>query len=202
MATWTPGDAIPNFGGARNLTQTSKLEPALGDVLAGMDTAIVAGVAASLGTSAPAAVGLAAADDGAAVVAAKEDHVHQISAALAALFVGSMTFTIGALDSPATDDRVITVQLKDLLGTNIARRVTALLWLSDTDVSAIGTAVDTATVTTGELVKALTTGLAFLVESDASGVIAIKLNKTGTATRFLNCSAQGISDRSASIGWT
>lgn len=201
MATWAPGDAIPDFGGGRNLTQTDKLVPALGDVLAGMDTAIVAGVAASLGTSAPAATGLAAADDGVAAVASKEDHVHQISAALAALIVGSVTFAAAA--ETGGDMIALTVQVKDALGTNLARRTRVLIWLSDTDVSTVGTAVTTAVAATGggTVVKAHTAGLVLDCETNASGALVLELTIAGAASRFANASAGGVNARSTEILW-
>jgi hypothetical protein len=197
MAEHSIGDEIPDFGGGRNLTQSSKALASLKDVLQAHDDRLAGEVNVTLSDDDPEAVGLTAASEGTGLEASRDDHVHQISAALAAKFVGAMTFTVGALDSPSTDDIVVTIQLKDLLGTNIARRVLAQLWLSDTDVSTPGTAVDTLTVTTGTPVLVQTTALKLIVESDASGVIVVKLNKSGASNRYVNCSAQGISDRSA-----
>lgn len=202
MADHTIGEALPDFGGGRNLVQTGKAVAALKDVLQSHDDRLAGEVNVTLSAVAPAAVGLAAAAAGSGTLASKDDHVHQISAALAALIVASATITKDTEGTTAADTFRVTVQLKDALGTNIARRVLARLWLSDTDVSTVGTAIDTVAVVTGALNKVQTAALIVDVESDANGVIVVDLTKAGGAfTRYLNVSAGGLSSRSTAITW-
>ncbi len=199
MAEHTIGEALPTFGGGRNLVQTGKAAAALQDVLQAHDDRLAGEVNVTLSDDAPVAVGLSAAAEGVGTTASRDDHTHQISAALAALLVGSMTFTPDTEGTTAADTYRVIIQLKDALGTNIARRVVARLWLADSVASTLGTAVDTLAVFTGTLLKVVDAGKQIDVESDASGVITVDLTKTGAATRCVNVSAQGISSRSGAL---
>lgn len=86
---------------------------------------------------------------------------------------------------------VVTLQWKDWAGNNVARRMAAHVWLSDT---ATGVPTSTApsagwSATAGQIVKQFTTNIEALVESDATGKVVLSIGEAGAATWYLRVAA-------------
>ncbi|MEE8169128.1 MAG: hypothetical protein V3T70_01140 [Phycisphaerae bacterium] len=131
-------------------------------------------------------------DDG--ITAAK------LAAALAAV-VPQVAITVGAEDSPAADDRVITLQMQDAQAVALSEHGLLRVWISTVDFNAPSASGNTVTVTTGIIYETDLANAAYVIIADPSGTAAVKINITGTATRYIMVELDGRIYSSGAVTW-
>ncbi len=140
------------------------------------------GSGSSLGTGTVGTTALAAG----AVTAAK------LADAVGLLIPGTTTTITPA--PQAGDDRIVTVQLVDAKGNNVARKTNILISLSDVagdDLTA--TAPDGGVVFgTGKVLLPLSSGKMWCVDTDATGKVIFTVTESGTKTFYVNVIAGGL----------
>lgn len=101
------------------------------------------------------------------------------------------------------DARVVTVQLKNIDGSNLAAKARATVWISATagGVPAATPPSSTVSVTAGTLLKEVTTKVLHDVVSDASGVIALSITEAGAKSFYVNVAIGNVVTSSAAIAW-
>jgi hypothetical protein len=101
------------------------------------------------------------------------------------------TLTVG---TEATNAIAVTVQLKNLLGANVAEKRVVTWWVSSTAGGTVAATAPTGgtAVTTGTTLVEITAEKIGLAMTDASGVLGLTLTDTGTPTFFVNVSVDGM----------
>ena len=92
-----------------------------------------------------------------------------------------------------------TVQAKDARGIDLAKRIQAIVWISDVDFGAPQAQVDFSTVT-GTRITILQADAAHMILTDAAGQATIDVEVAGAATKFFMC-ALGGETKSLSATW-
>lgn len=112
------------------------------------------------------------------------DHATKIDAANV-VAPGTPAFTVG---TEAANAIAVSIQLKDLAGTNLAAKTLATVWISDTAAAApSGTPPDgTVSVSTGVRLKEDTTKVLHRILSDATGVIALSIGESTAKSFYVN----------------
>lgn len=101
------------------------------------------------------------------------------------------TLTVGA---EATNAIAVTVQLKNLLGADVAEKRVVTWWVSDAAGGAPAATAPTGgtAVTTGTSLVEITAEKVGLALTDATGELVLTLTDTGTPTFYVNVSADGM----------
>lgn len=157
----------------------------------GTDNIVFAQQVTSVGAGSVTSTELA---DGAVTVA-------KLAAATGAKIFGAPTLAVGVEGAGAANAIDVTITLKDILGTALAAKAMATIWISDTAGAApSGSAPNGGTtVQTGTLLKAVTAGVLLDIVSDASGVIVVRLTDSGTPTFFVNVAVGDVIASSAAV---
>jgi hypothetical protein len=108
------------------------------------------------------------------------DAIRQLAAAIEQA-QASVRVSCGA---EATNTRAVTMQVVDRRGRAWAKRWLVLFYIANGPASAPGTS-QTVTLTTGTVIKALTTDSVYLVRTDENGVAVINLTVSGAASRYV-----------------
>ena len=116
--------------------------------------------------------------------------------------VPQVAFNIGAEGSPGADDRVITLQLRDAQSNTLAARALLRIWIATADFGAPSATGNTVTVTAGTTYSAEIANAAYQLITDASGAAAIKINITGSATRYILAELDGRVYSTGAVNWT
>lgn len=118
----------------------------------------------------------------------------------AASLPGPASITAGA---EAANARLVTIQLKNLDGANLAAKAKATVWISATAGGVpAATAPDGAvSVSTGTLLKELTTKVLHEIVSDAAGIIAISITESTAKSFFVNVALGNVVTSSTAIAW-
>lgn len=125
--------------------------------------------------------------------------VGKIAAAVTATIPGTPTLTPAAQVGSA---RAVSIQLKDIAGTNLAAKAQARVWLSDTAGGApTASAPDGGVaVTAGTQLAAITADKVLDVVSTAAGVITVELTHEGADTTwFVNVAIGNVVASSAAV---
>lgn len=112
--------------------------------------------------------------------------------------VGDISFDVGDEDTNAI---IVAVQLKDLLGAELAAKKHVRWWLSDAAAGApTGTGPATSTtVSTGTALNVFTAKISGDALTDADGALGLTLTETGAKTWYLNVVCDGVLASSGAI---
>lgn len=111
---------------------------------------------------------------------------------------GSASFTAAA---EATNAIAVTIQLKDVNGTNLAAKTACKVWLSDTAAAApSGTAPNGSTsFTTGTTLKEVTTKVLWDVVTDSAGRLVLNITDSGAPTFYVNVACGAVIASSSAV---
>lgn len=100
------------------------------------------------------------------------------------------------------DDVVVTVQLKNLAGENVAEKRLLTWWVSDTAGGVLAATAPSGgvAVSGGIAVQVLTTNKSGIAMTDATGEVIFTLTEAGTDTFYLNVSLDGMGGQFVSSG--
>jgi hypothetical protein len=100
---------------------------------------------------------------------------------------GSSSSPLVTSAAEASNARVVTIQVRDLGGANVAAERLVRVWISGTDKGAeVGTAPSGGVVVnTGTILQTITAGKHYLLVTNASGVAQITLSHTGAGTFYV-----------------
>lgn len=124
----------------------------------------------------------------------------KLAAAVAVDIAGTPSASVAA-ENEGTETIVVTLQLKDVTGTALAAAARATVWISDTAGAAPSASPPAGhvTISTGTLLKQVTTDVLFDVVSNASGVIGVSLVSATAATWFVNVAIGSLVVSSAAV---
>jgi hypothetical protein len=120
----------------------------------------------------------------------------KLASPLASL-VPMLSLSVGPEDSPAADDRIITVQAQDARGVNLAERFLMRIWIGTTQYGAPSGSGQTLAVTTGTVV--INGGVRVI--TDSAGVAAVKINVAAVATRYIMADVGGRIYATGAVTW-
>ena len=110
----------------------------------------------------------------------------------------NLNITAGA---EAADKRTITIQARDAGNNDLAERVLVRVWIAAADYGAPDATGNTVAVEAGTQIEAITANAYYMVESDASGTVAIGITIAGAASRYIRAEIDGRVYSSGEITW-
>ncbi len=132
--------------------------------------------------------------------AISDDPASKADSAFGASLPGTPTFTLGA---EIGDARIVTIQLKDLNGANLAAKAKATVWVSDTAGGAPSAAAPDggSAISAGTLLKEHTAEVLLDAISTAAGVIGLTITESTAKSFFVNVAVGNVVVSSAAVAF-
>ena len=99
------------------------------------------------------------------------------------------------------DKRILSIQLVDAVGNNLAARALVRVWMSDANYGAPNATGNTVTIETGTQYAEEVANAAYRVITNAAGLIEVGVEISGAASRYVMAEIEGLVVSSGEITW-